>query len=158
MVDGLMNELQPIMQAVSAAYGIPVEVLLGGRGKREVSDARAVFCYIAYKHTVQGIAQIAEYISRDPSSVSSAVRKAEGMIQISEQHQRVLTSILEKMGSRQTEQTDFNASVTAGYVFALIHETLSAIDKCRVQLMELERNLAEAGDAQGCGTIRKRSS
>ncbi len=67
-----------IITEVAGAYGITADTLLSRNRLARVADARAVACYLLYRHTRMSTTEIGAYIRRNHAAVLHNIRKAEG--------------------------------------------------------------------------------
>jgi chromosomal replication initiation ATPase DnaA len=77
------HDLLTILQAVSLASGVPIDLIQGNGRQPEIVDARHVFCYVAAKDN-WGERQISEMIGIGRSSVPHAKKKVKNYLETSD--------------------------------------------------------------------------
>jgi chromosomal replication initiation ATPase DnaA len=83
-----MVKLEGILSAVSASTSIPIEALKEGggvkgkRGRREVTTARQIYCFVARELTGCSLYEIGKAVNRDHATVLYSINTIQGYIDI----------------------------------------------------------------------------
>lgn len=103
------QELEKVLQVVSEELQFPISLLRGKWRKREVSDARQMFCYAAYQFTKQSKNDIATYLSgRDHATVIHSIRSIKNIIDSDKTVLEVWNKVKKQLFSKgfRIERTD----------------------------------------------------
>jgi len=72
--------LPEILDTVSEITTVPPDCILGKSREQCTSEARCLFAYVAIRHTGASNKSVAEFLGRDPSSITCMIHKAEDRI------------------------------------------------------------------------------